>query len=105
MKKILLTIVGFLGVLTLMSQPPRNDFRRPLPNQFRDFLDHQQSLYMERPQIEKKGGKVIITMSEEQFKRMKQHRIEERYRMINFRPQPVCQKCQRHHGKPHRKKS
>ena len=105
MKKITLILFGVFATLTLAAQPPmRPQGQRPLPNQFRDFVDHQQRLEMERPQIEKKDGKVIITMSEEQFKRMQQMRAAQRFRMAQHKPQPVCSKCQRHHGKPHRRK-
>lgn len=102
MKKIVLLIVSVFAILTLIAQPRFNN-QRPLPNQFRDFVDHQQRIHMERPKIEKKDGKVIITMSEEQFERMQDLR-RQRMRMIRFNEQPVCQKCKRHHGKPHRKK-
>lgn len=105
MKKITLILLGVFATLTLAAQPPmRPQGQRPLPNQFRDFVDHQQRWEMERPQIEKKDGKVIITMSEEQFKRMQQMRAAQRIRMAQHKPQPVCSKCQRHHGKPHRRK-
>ena len=105
MKKITLILFGVFATLTLAAQPPmRPQGVRPLPNQFRDFVDHQQRWEMERPQIEKKDGKVIITMSEEQFKRMQQMRMAQRFRMAQHKPQPVCSKCQRHHGKPHRRK-
>lgn len=101
MKKIMLIVMSLFATLTLIAQQPRG--LRPLPNQFRDFLDHQQGLDRQRPQIEKKDGKVIITMSEEQFKRMQQMRAAQRYRLANHRPQLNCSKCKRHHGKPHRK--
>ncbi len=105
MKKITLILLGVFATLTLAAQPPmRPQGQRPLPNQFRDFIDHRQRWEMERPQIEKKDGKVIITMSEEQFKRMQQMRTAQRIRMAQHKPQPVCSKCQRHHGKPHRRK-
>jgi hypothetical protein len=105
MKKIILFLLGALIGFTIAAQPPmRPQGQRPLPNQFRDFVDHQQRLERERPQIEKKDGKVIITMSEEQFKRMQKMRVAQRFRMAQHKPQPVCSKCQRHHGKPHRRK-
>ena len=104
MKKITTILLGVFATLTLAAQPPmRPQGQRPLPNQFRDFVDHQQRLEMERPQIEKKDGKVIITMTEQQFERMKQMRAAQRYRLANHRPQLTCSKCKRHHGKPHRK--
>ena len=101
MKKIMIIVMSLFATLTLVAQQPRG--LRPLPNQFRDFLDHQQGLDRQRPQIEKKDGKVIITMSEEQFKRMQQMRVAQRYRLANHRPQLTCSKCKRHHGKPRRK--
>lgn len=105
MKKLTTFLLGVFVTLTLAAQPPmRPQGQRPLPNQFRDFVDHQQRWNMERPQIEKKDGKVIITMSEEQFKRMQQMRAVQKFRMAHYKPQPVCSKCQRHHGKPHRRK-
>ena len=101
MKKIMIIVMSLFATLTLVAQQPRG--LRPLPNQFRDFLDHQQGLDRQRPQIEKKDGKVIITMSEDQFKRMQQMRVAQRYRLANHRPQLTCSKCKRHHGKPRRK--
>jgi hypothetical protein len=104
MKKITLILLGVFATLTLAAQPPmRPQGQRPLPNQFRDFVDHQQRWEMERPQIEKKDGKVIITMSEEQFRRMQQMRVAQRYRMAQHRPQLTCSKCKRHQVKPRRK--
>jgi len=65
MKKLTTFLLGVFVTLTLAAQPPMGpQGQRPLPNQFRDFVDHQQRWNMERPQIEKKDGKVIITMSE-----------------------------------------
>ena len=105
MKKLTTFLLGVFVTLTLAAQPPmRPQGQRPLPNQFRDFVDHQQRWNMERPQIEKKDGKVIITMSEEQYKKMQQMRQSQMFRMANHKPQPICSKCKRHHGKPHRKK-
>lgn len=98
MKKLLITLVlGCLG-FTSEAQPPQ----RPLPNQFRDFVDHQQRWNMERPQIEKKDGKVIITMSEEQYKRMQQMRQAQRFRAARFNQQSCCGNCQMNRPRPHR---
>jgi len=72
MKKLLLIALLAITSLGASAQPPR-PMQRPLPNQFRDFVDHQQR--WERPQIEHKDGKVIITMSEEQF-RSRQLRLQ-----------------------------
>jgi hypothetical protein len=105
MKKLLFFVFGVFATLTLAAQPPmRPQGQRPLPNQFRDFVDHQQRWSMERPQIERKDGKVIITMSEEQFKRMQQIRVTQRYRMSHRRPEPPCVKCKKHHSKQLNKK-
>ena len=101
MKKLFLILT--IGLLSFSSeaQPPMGP-QRPLPNQFRDFVDHQQRLNMERPQIEKKDGKVIITMSEGQYKRMQQMRMAQRFRPANFNQQPCCGKCQMNRPRPHR---
>lgn len=106
MKKIILSILGVFAILTLTAQTPMRPMgpNRTLPNQFRDFVDHQQRMGMERPTIEKKDGKVIITMSELQFERMEQMRKTQRFRMTHFQQQPVCQKCQLHHRRPQRGK-
>jgi hypothetical protein len=99
MKK-LLFILGF-GLMSFNIQAqPQN---RPLPNQFRDFVDHQQRFGVERPTIEKRDGKVIITMSEEHFNRMRRMRMEQRTRMVSFRQEPPCRLCQKGVRKPHRK--
>ena len=73
--KQLLTIVAVLLSTIAMAQPP---MQRPLPNQFRDFVDHQQRLA--RPNIVHKDGKVIITMSEQQFRLMQHRRMQMRHR-------------------------
>ena len=76
-----LIIIALLAITSLgaSAQPP---MQRPLPNQFRDFVDHQQR--WERPQIEHKDGKVIITMSEQQFK-ARQLRLQRAIIMRNER--------------------
>lgn len=103
MKKLLFLLTIGLISFTTNAQPPMAP-QRHLPNQFRDFVDHQQRLQVERPTIEKKDGKVIITMSEEQFKRMNQMRQAQKMRMANWRPQPPCQRCQKFGKKQHRRK-
>ena len=85
--KQLLTLVTVLFTTVAMAQPP---MQRPLPNQFRDFVDHQQR--WERPQIEHKDGKVIITMSEQQFK-ARQLRLQRAMIMRNKRSCP-CERRQ-----------
>ena len=68
MKKLIMIALGVFVSLTLLAQQPmRPQGPRVLPNQFRDFVDHQQMMELGRPQIERKDGKVIITMSEMQF--------------------------------------
>ena len=79
MKKLLLIALLAITSLRANAQPP---IQRPLPNQFRDFVDHQQR--WERPQIEHKDGKVIITMSEQQFK-ARQLRLQRAIIMRNER--------------------
>lgn len=71
----------------VIAQPP---MQRPLPNQFRDYVDFRKQ--QERPKVEHKDGKVIITMTEQQFRVMQQRR---RHMMVNHRPQqPMCP-CQK----------
>lgn len=95
-------LLGTFVTLVLSAQPNP----RPLPNQFRDFVDHQQRWNSERPVIERKDGKVIITMSEEQFNRMRQLRMAQRFRPAHHhKPQAVCSKCKKLQGKSHRGKS
>jgi len=72
------------------AQPP---MQRPLPNQFRDYVDFRQQ--QEKPKVERKDGKVIITMTEQQFKMMQQRRMRMRKNIPGHRPSlPVCP-CQR----------
>ena len=79
MKNLLLIALLAITSLGASAQPP---MQRPLPNQFRDFVDHQQK--WERPQIEHKDGKVIIIMSEQQFK-ARQLRLQRAIIMRNER--------------------
>lgn len=106
MKKFVLTLVGVFAILTIIAQPPqRFPQQRPHPNQFRDFVDHQQRLSFEKPEIKKENGKVIITMSEAQFDRMRQMRMRQRNAMrhASFRT-PHCGKCENLHKKHLRKR-
>ena len=92
MKKLLLIALLAITSLGVSAQPP---MQRPLPNQFRDFVDHQQK--WERPQIEHKDGKIIITMSEQQFKTM-QHRRKQAgmsRRPGLYHPMPLMCSCER----------
>ena len=101
MKKIALTLIGVFTILTLIAQPPqRFQPKRQLPNQFRDFVDHQQRVSFEKPEIKKENGKVIITMSEAQFEKMKEMRMRQRNSMrhASFRFQH-CDKCENSHKK------
>lgn len=105
MKKIVLTFIGVFAILTLIAQPPqRFQTQRQLPNQFRDFVDHQQRVSFEKPEIKKENGKVIITMSEAQFEKMKEMRMRQRNSMrhASFKFQH-CDKCENSHKK-HMKK-
>ena len=83
--KQLLTIVAILLSTVAMAQPP---MQRPLPNQFRDFVDHQQA--WEKPNIVRKDGKVIITMTEQQFRAMQHHRRQMRRNAPGHRPNVQC---------------
>jgi len=98
MKRFLILLLSFIFSSIFVSAQQRH-----LPNQFRDYVDHQQRLQMERPKVEKKDGKVVITMTEEQFERMRQVRMSQRSRFAHFRPQPQCNKCVKRH-KRHTKK-
>ena len=89
MKKLLLIALLAITSLGASAQPPMPP-QRQLPNQFRDFVDHQQR--WERPQIEHKDGKVIITMSEQQFK-ARQLRLQRAMIMRNKRSCP-CERRQ-----------
>lgn len=95
MKNFILSLLGAFATFAIAAQPPMGvDGHRPLPNQFRDFVDHQQKWNMERPNIVKKDGKVIITMSEEQFDRMREMKKRQHFRQVNFRNQSCCnQNC------------
>ena len=95
MKK-LLTLVAVLFTTVAMAQPPQ----RPLPNQFRDYVDFR--MQQEKPKIEHKDGKVIITMTEQQFRTMRQRRTQIRKNIPGHRPSmPICpcQKRQEAHRK------
>lgn len=91
MKKILLLALMVFGMTTLMAQ-----------NQFRDYVSFRQGQFEKnKPQIEKKDGKVIITMSEEQFRMMNQRRQMIIRGSHPMRPRfvpspPSCEKCKRH---------
>jgi len=88
--KQLLALVAVLFTTVAMAQPP---MQRPLPNQFRDYVDFRKQ--QEKPKIEHKDGKVTITMSEEQFRAIQQRRMRMRKNIPGHKPSlPVCP-CQR----------
>ena len=96
--KLIFTFLITLYTLSLSAQEPQP----PLHNQFRDFVEFQQNRQqVERPKIERKNGKVTITMTEAQFQRMRRMRMSQRN---GFRPigmnQPMCEKCFNHHRPP-----
>jgi hypothetical protein len=86
--KTILTLVAVLFTTVAMSQPP---MQRPLPNQFRDYVDFRQA--QQRPKVEHKDGKVIITMTEQQFRMMQQRRRQQAVR--NFRNTRLVCNCQK----------
>ncbi len=93
--KQLLTIVAILLSTVAVAQPP---MQRPLPNQFRDFVDHQQM--WEKPNVVRKDGKVIITMTEQQFRVMQHRRMQARRHVPGRRPQMcACQAPMARHKK------
>jgi len=83
--KTLLTIVSILLSIVAVAQPP---MQRPLPNQFRDFVDHQQN--WEKPNVVRKDGQVIITMTEQQFRAMQHRRMQIRRNAPGRRPNVQC---------------
>lgn len=99
MKKMLLVIATIFGSMTLMAQQPK---RPILHNQFRDYVEFRKN--EEKPKIEKKDGKVIITMSEQQFSRMhkmRQMQMRQRnFHQVKFRQPMVCENCKKCKKKP-----
>ena len=94
MKKVFLVIAAIFGSLTLMAQKPKTPI---LHNQFRDFVEFRKN--EEKPKIEKKDGKIVITMSEQQFSRMqkmRQMQIRQRnFHQTRFKQQNVCKNCKK----------
>ena len=94
MKKIFLVIAAIFGSLTLMAQKPKTPI---LHNQFRDFVEFRKN--EEKPKIEKKDGKVIITMTVQQFTRMQKMRQmqmrQRNFRQVNLRQPMECQNCKK----------
>ena len=94
MKKVFLVIATIFGSLTLMAQKPKEPI---LHNQFRDFVEFRKN--EEKPKIEKKDGKIVITMSEQQFSRMQKMR-QMQMRQRNFyqtrlEQQNMCKNCKK----------
>ena len=94
MKKMLLVIATIFGSMTLMAQQPE---RPILHNQFRDYVEFRKN--EEKPKIEKKDGKIVITMSEQQFSRMqKMRQMQMRQRnfyQTRFQQQNMCKNCKK----------
>jgi hypothetical protein len=94
MKKMLLVIATIFGSMTLMAQQPE---RPILHNQFRDYVEFRKN--EEKPKIEKKDGKVIITMSEQQFSRMQKMRQmqmrQRNFHQTRFKQQILCKNCKK----------
>lgn len=94
MKKILLVIATIFGSMTLMAQKPKEPI---LHNQFRDFVEFRKN--EEKPKIEKKDGKVVITMTVQQFTRMQKMRQmqmrQRKFHHTRFKQQNVCKKCRK----------
>ena len=65
MKHLLIIALMTITSIGANAQPPT---QRPLPNQFRDYVDYSQG--QERPTVERKDGKVVITMTQAQYRRM-----------------------------------
>jgi len=85
---IFLVLISFFSLMSF-AQPPQ---QRPLPNQFRDYVDFRQS--QERPIIEHKNGNVIITMSEEAFRRMQIMRMNQRRQRFHSERLPMNHNCE-----------
>ena len=94
MKKILLVIATIFGSMTLMAQKPKETI---LHNQFRDFVEFRKN--EEKPKIEKKDGKVVITMTVQQFTRMQKMRQmqmrQRNFHQTRFKQQNVCKNCKK----------
>ena len=94
MKKLLFIALLAITSLGANAQPP---MQRPMPNQFRDFVDFKMN--QEKPKVEHKDGKVIITMTEERFKMMQRMRMQQRpgFQHASMLEQG-CPKCKHHPG-------
>ena len=87
MKNIIITTLLVIISTITIAQPPQ----RQLPNQFRDYVDFKQE--QQRPQIERKDGKVIITMTEQQFRRMRMMRQRQHMVRARFQQPNMCTRC------------
>ena len=83
-KLILLSLSTLVSCLTFAQIPNQPIPQRPLYNQFRDYVEFRQN--QQRPKIEKKDGKVIITMTEEQFSKMRMMRQRQHMVRARFLP-------------------
>jgi hypothetical protein len=99
MKKILLTLVVVFVSLSLIAQQPETQI---LHNQFSDYVGFRKNheFKFKKPQIERKDGNVIITISEMQFDRMNRMRMGGRFgrpgfQYGNFRRPQLCNRCKR----------
>ena len=94
MKKMLLVIATIFGSMTLMAQQPE---RPILHNQFRDYVEFRKN--EEKPKIEKKDGKVVITMTIQQFnwmQKMRQMQMRQRnFHQTRFKQQILCKNCKK----------
>ena len=94
MKKMLLVIATVFGSMTLMAQKPKEPI---LQNQFRDFVEFRKN--EEKPKIEKKDGKIVITMTVQQFTRMQKMRQmqmrQRNFHQTRFKQQNVCKNCKK----------
>ena len=94
MKKMLLVIATVFGSMTLMAQKPKEPI---LQNQFRDFVEFRKN--EEKPKIEKKDGKIVITMTVQQFTRMQKMRQmqmrQRNFHQVKLRQPMVCEKCKK----------
>lgn len=91
MKKLLFVSYLVLSSLFVLSQSTIPQGGQCLPNQFRDFVDHQ--IKWENFQIERRGGKVIITMTEDYFVMMQSQGM----RHVNIKQDPPCGRCIKKH--------
>lgn len=103
MSRLFFLMFGLLVSLHLSAQPPRAGHSpRVLPNQFRDFVDHQQRAQWPKPTVEHKEGVVIITVSESQYALLQERRRSGGFRPAAMPSRPPCRRCERHHRPRHK---